>query len=73
MRPKPLWNGPPSPEEFQRQLSDFMRQHLGAGGAPAFATPGAADPPVEPDAESGLGDDLFSLSEQSTQKKPSRS
>src|SRR6478735_12517886 len=25
---KPVFSGPPSPEEFQRQLSDFMRQHF---------------------------------------------
>ncbi len=25
---KPVFGGPPSPEEFQRQLSDFLRQHL---------------------------------------------
>lgn len=25
---KPVLSGPPSPEEFQRQLSDFLRQHL---------------------------------------------
>ena len=30
-------NGPPTPEEFQRQLSDFMRQHFKAGQAPGFA------------------------------------
>jgi endopeptidase Clp ATP-binding regulatory subunit ClpX len=24
----PMFNGPPSPEEFQRQLSDFVRQHF---------------------------------------------
>ena len=29
-----FFNGPPSPEEFQRQLQEFMRQHL-AGAAPA--------------------------------------
>jgi ATP-dependent Clp protease ATP-binding subunit ClpX len=26
--PKPLLNGPPTPEEFQRRLAEFMRQHL---------------------------------------------
>jgi endopeptidase Clp ATP-binding regulatory subunit ClpX len=29
-------NGPPSPEEFQRQLSEFMRQHLQGGHAATF-------------------------------------
>jgi len=28
MNRKPIWSGPPSPEEFQRQLSDFVRQHF---------------------------------------------
>jgi endopeptidase Clp ATP-binding regulatory subunit ClpX len=33
---KQCFNGPPSPEEFQRQLQEFMRQHL-AGAAPGKA------------------------------------
>jgi ATP-dependent Clp protease ATP-binding subunit ClpX len=33
---KPITSGPPSPEEFQRQLSDFVRQHFQQG------RPGAA-------------------------------
>jgi ATP-dependent Clp protease ATP-binding subunit ClpX len=42
-------NGPPTPEEFQRQLSDFMRQHF--PGGPIGAGPmGAAFPKVEPEA-----------------------
>jgi len=28
MTMNPLFNGPPSPEEFQRQLSEFVRQHF---------------------------------------------
>src|SRR5438094_541072 len=28
MMTKPVYNGPPSSEEFQRQLSEFMRQHF---------------------------------------------
>ncbi|MDB6111338.1 MAG: clpX, partial [Pedosphaera sp.] len=34
------FNGPPTPEEFQRQLTDFMRQHLhgASGGATAPKT-----------------------------------
>jgi endopeptidase Clp ATP-binding regulatory subunit ClpX len=33
---KPIFNGPPSPEEFQRRLAELMRQHLqtGRGSAP---------------------------------------
>src|SRR5580658_4929197 len=34
---KRFFNGPPTPEEFQRQLQEFMRQHL------AGATPGKPD------------------------------
>ena len=44
---KPLvFNGPPTPEEFQRQLSEFMRQHFQGGPATAEAretTAGAGD------------------------------
>jgi ATP-dependent Clp protease ATP-binding subunit ClpX len=32
-----LRNGPPSPEEFQRQLADFMRKHFPGVTNPAFA------------------------------------
>ena len=35
----PWFNGPPSPEEFQRQLSDFVRQHLQSARGPAAAQP----------------------------------
>ncbi len=35
---KPLRNGPPSPEEFQRQLAEFMRQNF----------PGVTDPALAP-------------------------
>src|SRR6516164_9948604 len=41
---KPVLNGPPSPEEFQRQLSDFVRQHFQGARAP-FAQPETAGPP----------------------------
>jgi ATP-dependent Clp protease ATP-binding subunit ClpX len=37
---RPLHNGPPSPEEFQRQLSEFMRQHFPGVGKPSFAQEG---------------------------------
>ena len=30
--------GPPSPEDFQRQLSEFMRKHFPGVTNPAFAT-----------------------------------
>jgi endopeptidase Clp ATP-binding regulatory subunit ClpX len=42
-------NGPPTPEEFQRQLQDLMRQHFqsGPGGfAKAASTPEAEEPPT---------------------------
>src|SRR5438874_10406580 len=32
------FNGPPTPEEFQRQLTDFMRQHLHGAGSGATAS-----------------------------------
>src|SRR5689334_14370748 len=39
---RPIANGPLSPEEFQRQLSDFVRQHFQSSRAAAAAEPGAA-------------------------------
>ncbi len=44
---KGFFNGPPSPEEFQRQLQEFMRQHLSSGPLPkteASGTPEAPEP-----------------------------
>ncbi len=35
---KPFCNGPPSPEEFQRQLGEFMRKHFPGVTNPAFST-----------------------------------
>src|SRR5436190_5082166 len=32
----PLRSGPPSPEDFQKQLSDFMRQHFPSGQVKVF-------------------------------------
>ena len=34
---KPIFSGPTSPEEFQRQLSDFVRQHFQGARGPATA------------------------------------
>ena len=49
---KPAFSGPPSPEEFQRQLSDFVRQHFQAArGAPA-PQPEPSPTPQEPGSES---------------------
>src|SRR4051812_42476082 len=38
-------NGPPAPEEFQRQLSEFVRQHFQTARGPGTAheTPGAPE------------------------------
>ncbi len=40
---RPL-NGPPSPEEFQRQLAEFMRQHFRDPAVTTSPTPAAAPP-----------------------------
>ena len=42
---KPIFNGPPSPEEFQRQLQEFMRQHLPGGNVSSFTRPDTSDAP----------------------------
>src|SRR5256885_10098561 len=42
---KPFFNGPPSPEEFQRQLQEFMRQHLPGGNVSSFTRPDTSDAP----------------------------
>src|SRR6266513_2862462 len=36
---KPVFSGPPTPEEFQRQLADFVRQHFQGGRAQPFTQP----------------------------------
>jgi endopeptidase Clp ATP-binding regulatory subunit ClpX len=52
-------NGPPSPEEFQRQLSEFMRQQFQAGqSAPARSPRDADDVETEPEAKGGSDDSL---------------
>ena len=48
MSNKPLLNGPLSPEEFQRQLTDFVRQQFQSG---------RATPAPEPESPSGTGAD----------------
>jgi ATP-dependent Clp protease ATP-binding subunit ClpX len=42
-----LRSGPPSPEEFQRQLADFMRKHFPGVTNPAFATDTSDDSGAE--------------------------
>src|SRR5580704_10279529 len=45
-------NGPPSPEEFQRQLQEFMRQHLAGGAMPKPEQTGTPEtPPAGPPKE----------------------
>jgi len=47
-RPSPIFGGPPSPEDFQRQLSEFMRQHFqgrrGTGTTPVEHADVIAEP-----------------------------
>src|SRR3989449_1300622 len=49
---KPVFNGPPSPEEFQRQLQEFMRQHLPGGNVSSFTRPDTLDAPEDSHPES---------------------
>jgi endopeptidase Clp ATP-binding regulatory subunit ClpX len=53
MMPKRLSNGPASPEEFQRQMQEFVRQHLAGGSMPKPETTGPAQstPPTPPEQE----------------------
>ena len=47
---KPVLSGPPSPEEFQRQLAELMRQHLHNARAPGASQPADAEvPPEQPE------------------------
>src|SRR6266699_2883460 len=50
---KPSYSGPPSPEEFQRQLQTFMRQHFPAGTATNLTGPDTSHAPdsSDPDAQ----------------------
>jgi endopeptidase Clp ATP-binding regulatory subunit ClpX len=55
----PALSGPPSPEEFQRQLQNLLRQHFSGAGGPT-AAPAAAQPaPDEPPAASTLDPKAF--------------
>jgi endopeptidase Clp ATP-binding regulatory subunit ClpX len=58
MMPNTIYNGPPSPEEFQRQLQEFMRQHLAGGSMPKPDSTGAAEsqPPAPPPEQEFLFD-----------------
>ncbi len=45
---RPVFNGPPTPEEMQRRLAEFMRQHFQQAGAPPATEP--AEPGEREDA-----------------------
>jgi ATP-dependent Clp protease ATP-binding subunit ClpX len=45
---KRFFNGPPSPEEFQRQLQEFMRHHLASAAPSKTDLSGAPEVPEEP-------------------------
>jgi len=48
---KVFWSGPPTPEEFQRRLSELMRQHFKGGDATFFTQPAPGGEAEEPAAE----------------------
>ncbi|HUR44812.1 MAG TPA: AAA family ATPase, partial [Candidatus Saccharimonadales bacterium] len=52
-------NGPPGPEEFQRQLSDFMRQHFPSGQVKMFAKSDDSGSGEETTEEKAEGDFVF--------------
>jgi endopeptidase Clp ATP-binding regulatory subunit ClpX len=56
---KRTYCGPPSPEEFQRQLQAFMRQHFPAGTAPTFAGRDASDAPAAAESDAPKPDFEF--------------
>ena len=45
---KPIFNGPPPPEEFQRQLQEFMRQHFPGGQVTHISQPEPVETPKDP-------------------------
>src|SRR5438046_2806728 len=54
-----VYCGPPSPEEFQRQLSEFMRQHFQGIRLTPFAKSEPSGAATEPSAKSSKGDFRF--------------
>jgi endopeptidase Clp ATP-binding regulatory subunit ClpX len=46
---RPSLSGPPSPEEFQKRLSDFIRQHFQEARASGTAQPESGDAPSGPE------------------------
>ncbi len=63
---KPIFNGPPTPEDFQRRLAELMRQHLHTGRGPG-AQPEDSGPPE--DAEAEAKPDLFKFNYKPRQVK----
>lgn len=53
-----MFNGPPSPEEFQRQLSEFVRQHF-QHGRPATPHTETASPPEGPEPKANADEFRF--------------
>src|SRR2546430_4289692 len=52
-------NGPPSPEEFQRRLQEFMSQHFPGGTMSGFIPrPETSDPPEKRESEPADGPDF---------------
>src|SRR5436190_18700904 len=58
MNNRPMFNGPPSPEEFQRQLSEFVRQHF-QHGRPATPQAETASPPEGPEPKANADEFRF--------------
>src|SRR3989441_1028262 len=48
---EPILSGPPSPEEFQRHLQEFMRQHFPGGNVSVTSKPEASDTAGRPEPE----------------------
>ncbi|MBM3833927.1 MAG: AAA family ATPase [Verrucomicrobia bacterium] len=57
--PRRFFSGPPSPEEFQRQLTDFMRQHFQTLGGRAPAHSDSVGSSEDPPARSSEADFHF--------------
>lgn len=51
-----VFSGPPSPEEFQRQLSDFLRQHFQGNRAAAATQAAPAEAPETPERQARAED-----------------
>ena len=55
------WAGPPSPEEFQRQLQELMRQHLSGAAPDPQAKPAPSQSPVTPEPETPSASFQFAM------------